>query len=95
MFAHGTERRLVSAQTSALVHRIHEIILAHLVRTEQHLASAGTTTSVHRIHEIILAHLVRTEEHLASAGTTSVLQVPPFGRLAANIRIRYDLVSFN
>ncbi len=59
MFAHGTERRLVSAQTSALVHRIHEIILAHLVRTEQHLASAGTT---------------------------SVL--PPFGRLAANIRIR-------
>jgi hypothetical protein len=41
MFAHGTERRLVSAQTSALVHRIHEIILAHLVRTEQHLASAG------------------------------------------------------
>jgi hypothetical protein len=42
MFAHGTERRLVSAQTSALVHRIHEIILAHLVRTEQHLASAGS-----------------------------------------------------
>jgi len=49
MFEHGLERRLVSAQTSALVRRIHEIILAHLVRTEEHLASAGEDRSTRQV----------------------------------------------
>jgi hypothetical protein len=45
LFAHGRERRLEEGQTNSLVTRIHEIILAHLVRTEQHLANAGTAVS--------------------------------------------------
>lgn len=41
MWEHGLERELVELQTSSLVRRIHEIILAHLARTEDHLANAS------------------------------------------------------
>ena len=40
LWEHGRERVLEELQTNNRVRRIHEIILAHLVRTEEHLANA-------------------------------------------------------